>query len=403
MASDPENVSAPSFHVTTHYTAASFFDAVGPWLREDEEQAALIIAASKASTSPTITSSVAAEANNLSQNVWIVCWSTSSPSSVPVAGPGTASQTPAFSPRSRTETSHHAPPDPTVRPDLLIMSMVTCAGPLPLLFYAFSQISSSEMSPRAHAVMRKLFDVVPPQHIAAIFGPSPLVEVVSQAWELYSGMQSAESPRRVTIMRCQGIDPNFIYPKMESEGTSPQKHGIARSMTAQDLDSVTDLCYRASLIYSQRPLTLDQSRQYATQLLAIGQTWVYESPSETSEVLFNESCASTPSSVTSIASFCEVITSGQRFGVIRKIFTHPDMRRKGCGGALLLHILQYLFKGGATSVLTFADSQLLEQLDQPCLFRRAGFDDDNETEWLEYGFRTGSDTPEQQLEGTLHW
>jgi hypothetical protein len=65
MAADSESVPVPSFHVTTHYTAASFLDAVGSWLREDEEQAALIIAASKASSPNPVITSVAAEANNL--------------------------------------------------------------------------------------------------------------------------------------------------------------------------------------------------------------------------------------------------------------------------------------------------------------------------------------------------
>jgi hypothetical protein len=54
-------------------------------------------------------------------------------------------------------------------------------------------------------------------------------------------------------------------------------------------------------------------------------------------------------------------------------------------------------------VLAFIDTQHLEQLERPCLFQKAGFNDNDEAEWLEYGFRTGSDTTEQQLEGTLHW
>jgi hypothetical protein len=133
------------------------------------------------------------------------------------------------------------------------MSTVSSAGPLPLLFYSFSQTQRSEMSPRVHAVVRKLFDVAPPQHIAAIFGPSPLVEMVSQAWESYSGMQSADSPRRVTVMRCQGIHPDFNYPKLESENASPETHGIARSMAEQDLDSVADLYFHASQTYVRDP------------------------------------------------------------------------------------------------------------------------------------------------------
>ncbi|KAJ7161304.1 hypothetical protein C8R43DRAFT_1086633 [Mycena crocata] len=193
---------------------------------------------------------------------------------------------------------------------------------------------------------------VDPARVFAVFGVETVVNTFASVWQGLTGIPIASDPLYTAFFA-------FCTPQTLKATNSV---GTARRAIMTDVYATAKLCYEFAA-GSKYPLSADKARVEAEALTLRGQLWVYETQ------------------LGDIASICAVTRTSLHVSAITKVYTSPELRRKGFAQDLVQQVTQRLFECGKNTVVLYVGFENSAQR----VYEHVGFVVGTDI-WLELGF-----------------
>ncbi|KAL0951637.1 hypothetical protein HGRIS_008317 [Hohenbuehelia grisea] len=256
--------------------------------------------------------------------------------------------------------------------DLVLMCDRWILGDYPIFLwspYHESQLDPSWLSPRVDQLTRYLFRCVPRERVFAVFGKAALSKEFAAHWSHLASMPTAVDPIYDAILtRCTAE--TF----KDGDGEEPPVGHIVRLAQPQDLIPVTLLCEKFADDSVYYPLSRDDAKVEAMQLIERQQIWVYEVDK-------------------TVAAICAAAREGHNATVISKVFTKEELRNQGYAERLVRQVTRHLlFTRNKAAVVLYVGHRNKAQ----SVYNRVGYAGlcglprpPTVEDWLELGFRGG--------------
>ena len=237
------------------------------------------------------------------------------------------------------------PVNNTATLDLVLSCVDWTLGNYPIFLWSPQPEDKIWLIPRVTKLTNHLLDCAPPERVFSVFGMTWVVKAFSEYWTGLTGHEVEPEPFYAAFLSyC--TESTFI----DSNSRLPAGH-VIRLATKSDVESVAQLCKEfgddsVSLSPLNRPsvngtiltlrlqlqvyfpMTLDQGRIEAQELIKNAQIWVYDVNSQCSTV-------------------CAVTRTTYNVSCVTKVYTTPKFRKMGCAE----HLVRHVTRGYATALL----------------------------------------------------
>jgi ribosomal protein S18 acetylase RimI-like enzyme len=299
-------------------------------------------------------------------------------------------------------------------------------GAYPIFIYSHRAPSNGTLSPPhlsacVSALATALYDLVPATRVFSVFSLTRITHAFSAAWTTLTDNIYPIIPNpwySATSSYC--TTETFRGARVETGVTSGH---VMRKATIEDLDQCANLCEVFAKTGPPFELSLSQARKEAEGMIRANQLWVYELPSNASNVSSpNESNMGGRATDTAIATIVAVTRSTPTVSAITKVYTDAAYRNRGYAERLVAHVTSELLRNPTSGVGRHPqlEAQMLQTsgkqqsvvlyvghtLDATRVYRRVGFvglgreegsssvchdaKDEGVEDWLELGFEGAS-------------
>jgi len=222
--------------------------------------------------------------------------------------------------------------------DLVLSCLDWTLGNYPIFLWSPRPEDKTWLIPRVTNLTNRLLECVPPERVFSVFGMTWIVKTFSEYWTGLTGHEVVSEPFYAALLS-SCTESTFIG----SSFRLPPGH-VIRLAAKSDVESVAQLCKEfgddsVSLFLLNRPsskgcrliltfqsplqvyfpMTLDQGRIEAQELIKNAQVWVYDVNGECSTI-------------------CAVTRTTYNISCITKVYTTPRFRRMRCAENLVRHV-----------------------------------------------------------------
>ncbi|KAH7923248.1 hypothetical protein BV22DRAFT_1130802 [Leucogyrophana mollusca] len=231
--------------------------------------------------------------------------------------------------------------------DLVLSCVSSSLGNYPVFLWSPrlpSTLTTSWLTPRITALIHRLYTCVHPERVFSVFGMTALVKTFARYWTTFTGFATEPHPFYKAYF-------TFCTPETFQDSPSPyQKEGNIRRATMVDIDSISKLCKEFADDSIYFPLSIDQARVEAGEMISKGQMWLYEVAGQT-------------------AAICAVTRNSMTVSAITKVYTSPTWRRRGFAEHLVRYVTRRLFDCGKDTVVLYVGHENSAQR----VYDRVGF------------------------------
>lgn len=200
--------------------------------------------------------------------------------------------------------------------DIVLSCVDWALGNYPIFLWLPQPEDKAWVAPRIVKLTNSLLECVPPERVFSVFGMTWVVKTFSEYWTGLTGHEVESEPFYAALLSyC--TQSSFT----DSSSRLPAGH-VIRPATQSDTESVAQLCKEFGDDSVFFPMTLDQGRVEAEELIKNAQIWVYDVNGQS-------------------ATICAVTRSTYNVSCITKVYTTPKFRRMGCAE----HLVRYVTKG----------------------------------------------------------
>ncbi|KAI0783310.1 hypothetical protein C8Q75DRAFT_441134 [Abortiporus biennis] len=225
-------------------------------------------------------------------------------------------------------------PSPSSSPVLeLVLSCVNWTlGNYPIFLWTprdQTALSGQWLLPRISQIADFLHCCVPPERVYSVFGMTALVKPFCSYWSELTGFSIEQQPFYAAYF-------SFCNPQTfkSSNRPLPAGHRLRRAVIG-DLEQVAQLCKEFADDTVYFPLSLENARIEARDLISKRQIWVYDADGD-------------------ISTICAVTRNTHRVSAITKVYTCPRWRRRGCAEYLVRDVTaKLLYECGKENVVLY--------------------------------------------------
>lgn len=216
--------------------------------------------------------------------------------------------------------------------DLVLTCVNWTLGEYPIFLWTPhhpSTLTSEWLIPRITQLVGHLRSCVPPERVYSVFGMTPLVKAFARQWTDVTGFAVEPEPFYAAYF---SFCTRHIFQGSAAE--LPEGH-VLRRATLHDLEPVAQLCKEFADDTVFFPLSIENARIEARELITKGQIWVYDANGV-------------------ITTICAVTRNSQRVSAITKVYTTPAWRRRRCAEFLVRDVTaRLLFDCGKERVVLY--------------------------------------------------
>ncbi|KAF9650542.1 hypothetical protein BDM02DRAFT_3092896 [Thelephora ganbajun] len=209
------------------------------------------------------------------------------------------------------------PTNNTATLDLILSCVDWTLGNYPIFLWSPQPEDKTWLIPRITKLTNHLLECVPSERVFSVFGMTSLVKSFSEYWTALTGHEVEPEPFYAALLsHC--TEATFV----DSSSQLPTGH-VIRLATKSDVKSVAQLCKEFGDDSVYFPMTLDQGRIEAQELIKNAQAWIYDVDGQCSTI-------------------CTVTRTTHKVSCITKVYTTPKFRRMGCAEHLVRHVTRGL-------------------------------------------------------------